>query len=63
MLADLGSLEGMLERTKKQAKGDKELLPKIALMERFRPYLIFVRFLLEHMCKHPKLAETASRPH
>ncbi|AUX36619.1 MULTISPECIES: redox-regulated ATPase YchF [Sorangium] len=34
MLADLGSLEGMLERTKKQAKGDKELLPKIALMER-----------------------------
>jgi len=34
MLADLGSLEGMLDRARKQAKGDKELLPKIALMER-----------------------------
>ena len=34
MLADLSSLEGSLDRLKKQAKGDKELLPKIALLER-----------------------------
>jgi GTP-binding protein YchF len=34
MLADLGSLEGTLDKAKKQAKGDKELLPRIALMER-----------------------------
>jgi GTP-binding protein YchF len=34
MLADLGSLEGTLDKAKKQSKGDKELLPKIAVMER-----------------------------
>jgi ribosome-binding ATPase len=34
MLADLSSLESSVERLKKQAKGDKELLPKIALMEK-----------------------------
>jgi hypothetical protein len=33
MLADLGSLEGTLDKARKQSKGDKELLPKIALME------------------------------
>jgi hypothetical protein len=34
MLADLSVLEGALDRMRKQARGDKELLPKIALMER-----------------------------
>ena len=34
MLADLGSLEGMLDKARKQAKGDKDILPRIALMER-----------------------------
>ncbi len=34
MLADLGSLEGTLDKARKQSKGDKELLPKIAVMER-----------------------------
>jgi ribosome-binding ATPase len=33
MLADLGVLEGTLDRLRKQAKGDKELLPRIALLE------------------------------
>jgi GTP-binding protein YchF len=33
MLADLQSLESMADRTRKQAKGDKELLPKVALMD------------------------------
>jgi GTP-binding protein YchF len=33
MLADLGALEGTLDRLRKQAKGDKELLPRIALLE------------------------------
>src|SRR6201991_4028501 len=30
MLADLGSLEGTLDKARKLSKGDKELLPKIA---------------------------------
>src|SRR6478735_2181732 len=30
----LATLEGSLDRARKQAKGDKELLPKIALMEK-----------------------------
>src|SRR5277367_108799 len=34
MLADLGVLEGTLDKARKQAKGDKDLLPKIAVMER-----------------------------
>lgn len=34
MLADLSVLEGALDRARKQLKGDKELLPKILLMER-----------------------------
>ncbi|MSP24054.1 MAG: redox-regulated ATPase YchF [Myxococcales bacterium] len=34
MLADLASLTSSLDRMRKQAKGDKELLPKIALLER-----------------------------
>ncbi len=34
MLADLAVLESALDRARKQARGDKELLPKIALMER-----------------------------
>jgi GTP-binding protein YchF len=33
MLADLQTLESMADRTRKQARGDKELLPKLALME------------------------------
>ncbi|APR88077.1 GTP-binding and nucleic acid-binding protein YchF [Minicystis rosea] len=34
MLADLSSLEGTLEKARKQLKGDKELAPKIAVMEK-----------------------------
>jgi ribosome-binding ATPase len=34
MLADLASLEGTLDKARKQARGDKDMLPKIALMER-----------------------------
>ena len=34
LLADLASLESSLDRMRKQSKGDKELLPKIALLEK-----------------------------
>jgi GTP-binding protein YchF len=34
MLADLAVLEGALDRARKQAKGDKEQLPRIAFLER-----------------------------
>ena len=33
MLADLGSLEGTLEKARKLSKFDKELIPKVAVME------------------------------
>jgi hypothetical protein len=34
MLADLGSLEGTLDKARKLSKFDKELVPKVAVMER-----------------------------
>jgi hypothetical protein len=34
MLADLGTIESALDRARKQARGDKEILPRIALMEK-----------------------------